>query len=132
MELVRGATDLPFGSTTTARIRDETMFDEMDRLRGVQGLLNLLNHYAELGRTDRQIWQDRLSRLDGVEPRELVKFHGELIAFGWIEQNTGATPILRHGAAPACYRVTLAGIRALQQVLIAAADTNYCSNSHSA
>ncbi len=94
------------------------MFDEMDRLRGVKHLLDLLNHYAELGRVDRQIWQDRLESVDGIEPRELVKLHGELLAYGWVEQNTGATPVLRHGAAPACYRVTPAGLRAVKQVQV--------------
>jgi hypothetical protein len=92
------------------------MFDEMERLRNVQGLFDLLNHYTELGHADRQIWQDRVSRLEGIEPRELSRLHGELLAYGWIEQNTGATPILRNGAAPSCYRVTAPGVRALKQV----------------
>jgi hypothetical protein len=92
------------------------MIDEMDRLRGVKGLCDLLRHYADLGREDRQVWQDRLLTLEGVEPRELVKLHGELIAHGWIEQNTGATPVLRTGTAPACYRVTPSGLRALKQL----------------
>jgi hypothetical protein len=92
------------------------MIDEMERLRGVKGLFDLLSHYGELGRADRQVWQDRLLTKEGVEPRELVKLHGELLAHGWLEQNTGATPILRAGAAPGCYRITLAGVRALKQV----------------
>ncbi len=92
------------------------MFDEMERLRDAPGLFDLLAHYGQLGSADRQVWQDRLASLAGVEPRELVRFHGELLAYGWIEQNTGATPVLRPGAAPACYRVTPAGVRALKEV----------------
>jgi hypothetical protein len=92
------------------------MIDEMERLRGVKGLFDLLNHYGELGRADRQVWQDRLLTMEGIEPRELVKLHGELLAHGWLEQNTGATPILRSGAAPGCYRIAPAGVRALKQV----------------
>ena len=92
------------------------MFDEMDRLRDVKELSALLAHYAELAAPDRQIWQDRVQELTGVEARELIKLHGELIAYGWLEQNTGATPVLKRGSAPACYRVTPAGVRALKQV----------------
>ena len=38
-----------------------------------------------------------------------------LIACGWLEQNAGATPVLRSGVVAACYRVTAAGLRALRQ-----------------
>ena len=92
------------------------MFDEMERLRDVKALFNLLDHYRRLAAPDRQVWQDRLPALDGVEPRELVKCHGELLAYGWLEQNTGSTPGARPGAAPACYRITSAGLRALKQL----------------
>ena len=44
--------------------------------------------------------------LDGVEP-QMAKLHGELLAFAWIEQNTGVVP--------ACYRITLDGWRAIKQ-----------------
>jgi len=92
------------------------MIDEMARLRATQGLCELLRHYATLAAPDRQVWQDRLADLTGVSPRELVQFHGELMAYGWLEQNTGLTPVLRPGAAANCYRITTAGIRALKQV----------------
>jgi hypothetical protein len=92
------------------------MFDEMKRLRETKGLLELLSHYSDLAAADRQVWQDRLLQMEGVEARELVKLHGELLAYGWLEQNTGATPVLRQGAAPGCYRITAAGVRALKQV----------------
>src|SRR5260370_16260095 len=95
--------------------RTGTMFDEMDRLRNVKELSALLAHYAELAAPDRQVWQDRVQEVNGVEARELIKLHGELIAYGWLEQNTGAPPILKRGFAPACYRFTPAGLRALKQ-----------------
>lgn len=91
------------------------MFDELQRLRDVRELFDLLSHYAELGAADRQVWQDRLAEMAGVEPRALSKLHGELLAYGWLEQNTGATPLLRPGTAANCYRITPSGIRALKQ-----------------
>lgn len=92
------------------------MFDELERLRDAKELSDLLRHYQQLGAADREAWQDRLAELEGVEPRQLVKLHGELLAYGWLEQNTGLTPVLRPGAAAHCYRITSGGIRALKQV----------------
>jgi hypothetical protein len=92
------------------------MFDELERLRDVKELFDLLTHYQQLGAADREVWQDRLAEMDGVEPRQLVKLHGELLAYGWLEQNTGLTSAPRPGAAAGCYRITTAGIRALKQV----------------
>jgi hypothetical protein len=89
--------------------------EELDRLRDISGLCALLQHYVTLSKPDRQLWQDRLMTLDGVEDRELVRLHGELLALAWVEQNTGVTPILRIGEAPQCYRVTAAGVRALKE-----------------
>jgi hypothetical protein len=91
------------------------MFDETERLRDVKELHDLLDHYRRRAAPDRQAWQDRLPEMEGVEPRTLVKLHGELLAYGWLEQNTGATSPGPRGAA-ACYRVTTAGLRALKQV----------------
>jgi hypothetical protein len=93
----------------------EAPSDGWPRLRQSEALTRLLTHYAELGVADREAWQDRRMDLEGVEPRELVRLHGQLIACGWVEQNTGATPVLRPGAVAACYRVTAAGLRALRQ-----------------
>jgi hypothetical protein len=89
------------------------MIDESD-LRNDDRLRALLAHYAALGKEDRQAWQDRLDALEGVGPREVTRLHGELLAFGWVEQNTGVAPRLPgRGSAPCCYRVTVAGRRAL-------------------
>jgi hypothetical protein len=84
-------------------------------LRQSEALGRLLTHYADLGAADREAWQDRRMDLEGVEPRDLVRLHGQLLARGWLEQNTGATPGLKPGVVAACYRVTAAGLRALRQ-----------------
>ena len=93
----------------------EALSDGWPRLQQSEALARLLSHYADLGAADREAWQDRRMDLEGVEPRELVRLHGQLLARGWLEQNTGATPALRSGAVAACYRVTAAGLRALRQ-----------------
>ena len=93
----------------------EALSDGWPRLREGEALARLLTHYADLGTADREAWQDRRMDLEGVEPRELVRLHGQLLARGWLEQNTGATPVLKPGAVAACYRVTAAGLRALRQ-----------------
>src|SRR4051812_18530558 len=98
------------------------MFDELQRLRDRVTLNRLLTHYTDLGAADRQLWQDRVMALDGVEAKELTGLHGELIAHGWVEQNTGVPPALRPGAVPGCYRVTAAGLRALRQAQAPEAD----------
>jgi hypothetical protein len=82
------------------------MFDELERLGKDDNLFALLAHYARPGAADREAWQSRLTAIEGVRPEELVKLHGELIAYDWVEQNTGEVP--------ACYRVTPAGLRAFR------------------
>lgn len=91
------------------------MFDDLDRLRAHEPLYRLLDYYAQRGQADREAWQDRLMQLDGTEPRDLVRLHGELLACGWVEQNTGHTPASQPGAVTGCYRATAAGLRALKQ-----------------
>ena len=88
------------------------MFDELERLRSCPSLQRLLLHYAGLGAVDGEAWQDRLMQLADALPKDLVKWHGELLAFGWVEQNTGLTPT--------CYRVTLQGLRAHRKAMEAA------------
>lgn len=88
------------------------MFDELMRLRQERNLFRLLTHYVEATGEDREIWLDRLMELEKVSPKDLSKLHGELLAYSWLEQNTGMTPILRLGACPGAYRTTAAGRRA--------------------
>jgi hypothetical protein len=84
------------------------MQNELEHLRQLGPLYSLLHTYHERAAGDRQAWQDRVQDVDGVGGRELVRLHGELLAYGWIEQNTGVT-------ATPCYRITAVGIRALRQ-----------------
>ena len=92
------------------------MHDEMDLLLEDETLQQLLLHYGNLGKPDRQLWQDRLMELEDVSGRELAARHGELLAYGWLEQNTGLTPGAKPGAALACYRISPAGVRALKEM----------------
>ena len=66
----------------------EALSDGWPRLRQSEALARLLSHYADLGAADREAWQHRRMDLEGVEPRDLVRLHGQLIARGWLEQNT--------------------------------------------
>jgi len=91
------------------------LFDEMDRLAECRPLFDLLAHYTQNGSDDREVWQDRVTELEGIESLQLIKLHGELLAYGWIEQNTGMTPVLKHGLVPHCYRITAAGFKAWKQ-----------------
>lgn len=84
------------------------MYDELDSLREVAGLVDLLRHYADLAAPDRLLWQKRVSAHPTHDRRTLTRLHGELIAGGWVEQNTG------HSVAS--YRVTPAGLRALRDL----------------
>ncbi len=90
------------------------MFDELESLCEDPQLHALLAHYARAGAADPQAWQDRVMLMDGVRAEELIQLHGELIAYEWIEQNTGVLAAPRTGELPHCYRVTAAGLRALR------------------
>ncbi len=91
------------------------MLDDHELLQETPGLLDLLRHYAELAQPDRQAWHDRLMSHDRHDPRGLTRLHGDLLAGGWIEQNTGHTVTGRGGVA-ACYRITSAGLRILHEI----------------
>ncbi len=85
------------------------MFDELERLYIGKHLFRLLAHYAQAGAADREAWQDRLMALDEVTGKELSRLHGELIAQGWIEQNTGVTVVLKLCRLGVLVRGTLDG-----------------------
>lgn len=92
------------------------MFEELDRLRGDDRLAQLLAHYAEAGKVDRHTWRDRVMEMPGVEPREVSGLHGVLIAFDWIEQNTGHGSNAGEPIGARCYRVTLHGLRTIARL----------------
>ncbi len=87
------------------------LVDEVQRLHSNKGLRLLLAHYVELSEENQETWHDRLTEFDNIQGRDLTKLYGELIAHGWIEQNTGSTPILEPGRHAGCYRVTPSGLR---------------------
>jgi hypothetical protein len=93
------------------------MINELHRLMQSESLLALLRHYVSLTTPDRQAWHDRCMELPGCEPRDLTALHGELLAYGWIDQNTAVVERPRPGQVPACYRASLAGLRAYKQAL---------------
>jgi hypothetical protein len=94
------------------------MFDDLQPLRGDRGLVELLGRYAEAAAPDREAWQDRVMALEGVEGRQLARLHGELLAAGWVEQNTGVTPATGGKVGAGCYRVTSAGLKALKRARV--------------
>jgi hypothetical protein len=98
--------DLPFSH----HAEEITMLDDSLRLRENPHLLALLSHYAQQGTEDRAVWRDRLMQMEAIEPKELSKLHGELIALDWIEQNTGQA-VVHEGVISACYRITMNGLR---------------------
>ena len=89
------------------------MFDELQMLRDDPALCQLLDHYAQLATSDRTLWHDRLMDLNGMTGSDLIRLHGALIAWGWLEQNTGNTSVLKPGGIASCYRITSQGCRAL-------------------
>ena len=98
------------------------MLDDLERLRTSEPLRQLLMHYSRLAEPSREVWQDRLMSLDGVEARELTKLHGLLMAMDWIELKCGHFSAGTNSPAPGCYRVTNAGLRALKQVQVSDTD----------
>ena len=84
------------------------MLENLERLRNNPQLLELFSHYALLGETNPEAWHSRLTQLEGDERADLVKLHGQLIAFDWIEQNTGQMPC--------SYRLTRAGQKAIREI----------------
>ena len=93
------------------------MYNELERLRDNAPLQLLLGHYAEPGVAAPGEWQDRAIELPGVESRLLSRLHGQLLAHGWVEQDTyhpsspGAQPYRTR------YRITEPGLQASKQVL---------------
>jgi hypothetical protein len=84
------------------------MLDNLERLRNSPQLLQLFSHYAKLGETNPEAWHPRLMVMESDGRVDLVKLHGELMAFDYVEQNTGPMPC--------SYRLTRAGLKALRQI----------------
>jgi hypothetical protein len=67
----------------------------------------ILSHYSPASSAERELWRPRITAWPGASDRDLVRWHGALIASAWLEQNTGHTPI--------GYRLTQAGRRILRR-----------------
>lgn len=91
------------------------MIDEFARLKKEHGLFQLLGSYVPADAADREAWLDRCMELDGIDGTSLSRLHGELLAFGWVEQNTGFVIAGQPGVCPQSYRATAAGRRAFQR-----------------
>jgi hypothetical protein len=98
------------------------MLDEIERLLECEELQQLLIYYRDLGQENRESWHDRLTEHCGIHGRELTRLFGELLAHGWLEQNTGDTPILELGRFACCYRIAGAGLKALKEVRLRKAE----------
>jgi hypothetical protein len=96
------------------------MAEDVDRLREEEPLRRLLARYA--GAEDREAWQDRVMEVEGVPAPALARLHGNLIAYGWVELNLAAPPVMRSGVLPQCYRATAAGRRAVKEVKAGVSD----------
>jgi hypothetical protein len=94
------------------------MLENMDRLRNNPQLLQLFNHYARIGEANPEAWHSRLTVMECDGKIDLVKLHGELIAFDFIEQNTGQLPCR--------YRLTRGGLKALREIENSA-DSEACT-----
>jgi hypothetical protein len=90
------------------------MLDNLERLRNSPQLLQLFSHYATLGEANPEAWRPRLMQMESDGKVDLVKLHGELIAFDFVEQNTGQMPC--------SYRLTRAGLKAVREIQVTADD----------
>ena len=84
------------------------MLDGPERLRSSPQLLQLFTHYARLCEENPEAWQVRLTQMEGDGRVDLVKLHGELIAFDFVELDSGQMPCR--------YRLTRAGLKLFQQI----------------
>src|ERR1700722_2918830 len=105
------------------------MFEELDRLRESVNLSGLLLHYGRLSETDRAAWHPRQNDCEGLDPRDLTKLHGELIACGWVEIAIARST--EAGRKSGGYRITVEGRRALREIgVVLATPAPSQENSH--
>ena len=84
------------------------MLENLDRLRNNPQLLQLFNYCARPGKANLEAWHARSAHLQCDGKIDLVKLHGELIAFDFIEQNTGQLPCR--------YRLNRGGLKAIREI----------------
>jgi hypothetical protein len=65
------------------------MFDELELLQDTPAMQHVLAWYVDRAARDPEAWRERQMHVEGVEPHDLVRWHGELLAIGWVELNVG-------------------------------------------
>jgi hypothetical protein len=78
----------------------------------IRQLLCLYRRMKE--KTPADEWHDRLSDMPGVEPKELARHYGLLLANGWMDVRIGQESLTASGVKQA-YRITRDGLKALQR-----------------
>jgi len=66
-------------------------------------------------RTPADEWHDRVSEFPGVEPKELSRHYGVLLANGWIDVRIAQDSLPASGGVKQAYRITRDGLKALQR-----------------
>lgn len=83
---------------------------------------DLLMRYHRPTPDERAGWLARVMEMDGVNSQELTKLHGELLAQGWIEQNTEASLLPKDAFLESSYRITSSGVRRTRDLQESLAD----------
>jgi hypothetical protein len=79
----------------------------------VRHLLTLYRRMKERVQPDG--WYDRLTELPGVEPTELSRHYGLLLANGWLDVRIAKESLTASGGVKQAYQITKDGLRALQR-----------------
>ena len=89
--------------------------DEVGLLLANEQLFRLLDQYWVKTDKDRTAWADRVMTWDDSTPADLTRWHGALLAVGWVEMNLAPTARISADGVPDCYRLTPSGRQALDR-----------------
>jgi hypothetical protein len=92
------------------------MSTDLDGLNLEAPVHQILAQYSPTSPEDRERWHDRVMDWPEASERDLIRWHGTLVAEALIEQNTGQTPAVAAGRVCGCYRLTQLGRRALKKM----------------
>lgn len=79
----------------------------------VRQILTLYRRMKEKVPTDD--WHDRLTELPGVEPKELSRHYGLLLANGWLDVRIAKESLTSGAGVKQAYQITRDGLRALER-----------------
>lgn len=86
-----------------------------DALRESTPLRELLYHYLTCKQqSPGQEWHDRVMSVGTLEPADVSKLHGHLLANGWVDTRVANDVFNTPGRLTGCYKITPDGARALQ------------------